>query len=99
MLSFDYNRAMAQVRELRAIADEMERNKKLDNAMEKLKTAWEGQASNDFRVKCENLAELIRNEVKNIRDIANGLERSAKAISDAEKEAQNVLANDSVRNQ
>ena len=51
MLSFDYNKAMAQVRELRAIADEMEKNKKLENAIEKLRTAWEGQASNDFREK------------------------------------------------
>jgi len=98
MLSFDYNKAMAQVRELRAIADEMEKNKKLENAIEKLRTAWEGQASNDFREKCRQLAELIRNEVKNIRDIANGLEKSAKAIADAEKEAQSVLSTNTVRN-
>ena len=98
MLNFDYNRAMSQVRELRAIADEMEKNKKLSNAMDKLKTAWEGQASKDFQKKCEDLAQLIRNEVKNIRDIANGLEKSAKAISEAEKEAQAVLNNNTVRN-
>jgi len=98
MLKFDHNRAMAQVRELRAIADEMERNKTLDNAIEKLRRAWEGKVSDDFRRKCLELAELVRKEVTNIRSIATALEQSAKAIADAEKKAQDVLSTNTVRN-
>jgi uncharacterized protein YukE len=98
MLKFDHNRAMAQVRELRAIADEMERNKTLENAVEKVRRAWEGKVSNDFRRKCTELAELVKREITNIRNIANSLEQSAKAIADAEKKAQDVLSTNTVRN-
>ena len=98
MLKFDYNRATAQVRELRAIADEMERNKALENAINKVKRAWEGKVSNDFQRKCMELAELVRKEVANIRNIANSLEQSAKAIAEAEKKAQDVLNTNTVRN-
>ena len=98
MLKFDYNRATAQVRELRAIADEMERSKVLENAIEKVKRAWEGKVSNDFRRKCMELADLVRKEVANIRNIANSLEQSAKAIAEAEKKAQDVINTNTVRN-
>jgi len=98
MLKFDYNRAKAQVRELRAIADEMEKNKALENAIGKVKSAWEGKVSNDFQRKCSELAGLVRKEVANIRNIANSLEQSAKAIADAEKKAQEVLNTNTVRN-
>jgi uncharacterized protein YukE len=98
MLKFDHSRAKAQVQELRAIADEMERNKTLDNATEKLRRAWEGKVSDDFRRKCLELAELVRKEVTNIRNIATALEQSAKTIADAEKKAQNVLNTNTVRN-
>ena len=92
MLVFDYNRVMSQVRELRAVADEMEKNSKLSEAMDKVKAAWEGQSSKDFQNKIAQLMEVVRNEVKHIRDIANGLEASAKAIADAEKKAQETLS-------
>ena len=97
MLKFDYTKAMTHVRELRAIADGMEKNTKLSEAMEKVKAGWEGQSSNDFQNKIIQLEDLIRAEVKNIRDIANGLEVSAKAIADAEKAAQDTLTTNTVR--
>ena len=98
MLKFDYDRAMAQARELRAIADEMERSKALENAIEKVKMSWEGKVSNDFQRKCRELANLIKKEITNIRKIATSLEQSSKAISEAEKKAQDVIKNNTVRN-
>jgi len=98
MLNFDYNKAMSHVRELRAIADGMEKNTKLAEASEKVKAAWEGQSSNDFQKKIAQLSELVKNEVTNIRDIANCLEKSAAAIVEAEKAAQEVLSTNTIRN-
>jgi len=97
MLKFDYNKAKAQVRELRAIADDMEKNKSLTNAIDKIKGSWEGKASNDFQAKCNDLASLIKNEVANIRSIANSLEQSANAIANAEREAQETINNNTIR--
>jgi len=98
MLNFNYSKAMTQVQELRDIADGMEKNSKLSEAMDKVKAAWEGQSSIDFQDKIAYLSELIENEVKNIREIANGLEKSAKAIYDAEKAAVDALNTNTVRN-
>jgi len=92
MLVFDYNRAMAQVRELRSIADGMEKNPRLAEAMDKVRSGWEGQSSKDFQSKIAQLQELVTNEVKHIRDIANGLEQSAKNIAEAERLAKERLA-------
>jgi len=75
----------------------MEKNTKLSEAMDKVKAGWEGQSSKDFQNKITQLTELIRSEVKNIRDIANGLEKSAKAISDAENAAKTALKTNTVR--
>jgi len=97
MLKFDYNKAIAQVRELRAIADDMERNKSLANAIEKIKGSWEGKASNDFQKKCNELAVLIKKEVANIRSIADNLEKSAKSVAEAERKAQEILDTNTVR--
>ena len=91
MLVFDYSRVMAQVRELRAIADAMEKNTKLSEAMDKVKAAWEGQSSKDFQNKIIQLQQLVSNEIKHIRDIANGLEKSAKVIAENEKVATGTL--------
>ena len=98
MLRFDYSRAKAQVRELRAIADDMERNKALANAVDKLKSSWEGRVSNNFQQKCAQLADLVKKEVTNIRNIANALEKSANEIAEAERRAQEALNTDTVRN-
>ena len=98
MLNFNYTKAMAQVQELRDIADAMEKNSKLSEAMDKVKTAWEGQSSQDFQNKISQLTDLVKNEVKNIRDIATGLEKSAKAIAEAEKAAVDALNTNTVRN-
>jgi len=98
MLSFDYSKAISHVQELRAIADGMEKNTKLSEAMDKVKSAWEGQSSKDFQNKIAQLQELVKDEVRHIRDIANGLEKSANAIADAEKAAQEALNTNTVRN-
>ena len=97
MLQFDYDKAKMQVRELRSIADDMEKNKSLASAIEKIKSSWEGKASSDFQLKCNELANLIKSEVVNIRNIADSLEQSANAIAKAEREAQDAINTDTIR--
>jgi len=88
---------MAQVQELRAIADEMSKNKTLTNAMTKAKSAWQGQTSDQFQQKCRELAGLISKEVTNIRKIADSLETSARAIAEAEQKAVEALSTNTIR--
>jgi uncharacterized protein YukE len=97
MLKFDYNKAKAQVQELRAIADDMEQNKTLASAIEKVNGSWEGEVSKNFLQKCSLLTDLIKKEIINIRAVANSLETSAKAIADAEKKAEEALTTNTVR--
>lgn len=97
MLKFDYNKAMTQVRELRVIADEMSRDRTLENAINKVKASWEGSTSKTFQGKCEQLSGLIQKEVANIRSIATSLERTAKAIAEAERKAIETLTTNTVR--
>jgi uncharacterized protein YukE len=85
MQKLDLNRVLVQVRELRAIADELSRNRSLANAMSRVRTSWEGQTSEQFRRRCDDITVLINNEVTNIRAIANSLESNARAIADAER--------------
>ena len=91
MLVFDYNKAMAQVRELRAIAADMLRSQTLSNAIEGAKNAWQGQTADSFLEKCMALDVLIRKEAKSIADVADSLERTARIIDEAERAALNVL--------
>jgi len=97
MLKFDFNKAKAQVRELRSIADGMEKNKKLADAIEKIKNAWEGQAAKDFIAKSEELRNLVASEITHIRNLARNIELSANAIADAEKKAQEILTTNTSR--
>ena len=98
MLKFDYSQAMGQVRELRLIAGDMEKNRLLSTAIEKVKASWEGQTSSEFQTKCGHLVSQIKKEITNIRGIADGLEKSANAIAEAERAAEAALENNTIRN-
>ena len=91
MLVFNYSRAMAQVQELRSIANEMQRSPSLTNAINGAKTSWKGQTSDQFQKKCEALMSLIQNEIKNIRIVADNLEKTARVIEAAERAAIGTL--------
>ena len=87
MIIFDYKRAMEQVRELRAIASEMQRSRSLENAINGAGSSWQGQTANQFRNKCTSLADMIRKEANNIMSIADSLEQAARIIDEAERAA------------
>jgi len=91
MLVFDYNRAMAQVRELRAIAADMTRSRTLENAINGARGAWQGPTADRFQAKCGALSELIRNEAANINSVADSLEATAIRIEEAERAAVSAL--------
>ena len=89
MLIFDFNKAMAQVKELRQIASSMKNmnNQTLANAISGVQGAWDGQTSQQFLKKCNELKELIAKEAKNIDQVADSLEHSARIIEAAERAA------------
>ena len=83
MASFDYERAMAQARELRAIASEMLLSRTLMNAINGAETSWQGAAADHFQIKCGELTETIRSEANKILIIAGDLEKAATAADQA----------------
>ena len=95
MILFDYSKAMAQVRELRRIAEDMARmrTQKLNTTIEGIHNSWKGQTSKSFLVKCDELGANIDKEVQNIRQVADLLENKANIIEREEKEAARILAN------
>ena len=97
MLVFDYNRAMAQVRELRAIASDMLRSQALSNAMTNANSAWQGRTADQFQMKCNRLAQLVRDEANNILSVADSLENSARIIEETERAAIGIITGGAVR--
>ena len=91
MQELDINNAMAQVRELRAIADMLVKSTKLQEARDRLTAGWEGQAAKEFSNKCHDIDVLLKNEVANIKDIANRLEIISKEIADADKKTSEAI--------
>ena len=93
MIRFDFNGAMAQVRELRDISAGMQKMKggTLAAAKYGIQGAWKGAVSQQFIRKCEDLDVLIGKEAKNISQLASSLEHSARVIEAAERAAELAL--------
>ena len=89
MIVFDYNKAMGLVLELRQIAAELNniKNGDLANAISGVQGGWQGNTSERFLGKCDELYDLIANEIININNVANSLERTSNDIDRTEREA------------
>jgi len=76
MLTFNYNRAIAQVRVLREVADEMRSiaNRTLAQSIDSTRASWKGQNAQRFLVKCETLKSQVLREADNITQLANSIE-------------------------
>ena len=79
MLYIDYDKEMAQVRELRQIADEMARirNQKLGCAVDDIRSNWKGSVGMGFLAKCDDFGSGIDKEVKSLRLLADHMEAEA----------------------
>jgi uncharacterized protein YukE len=91
MIVFDYNKAMAQVRALRAVAADMRKSQTLDSAVDGARAAWQGGTAEQFQQKCRALLALILREAKAVEQVADSLAHTAKVIDDAEREAARIL--------
>jgi len=93
MLVFDYDKAMAQVRELRQIAGEMARTReqKMCEAIDCVRGSWKGLTGQLFVLKCADLEARIDKEVRNIRMIADDLEIKANMVAQQESEASMMI--------
>lgn len=98
MIKFDHKSAKAHIQELRLIADTINRNKRLPETIDLIKTAWGGENAALFIGKCEQLNTLMRDEITHIRNLAENLEKSVNTIVEAEKKAQDVIKSNTVRN-
>ena len=85
MLSFDYEKSISQARELRSIASAMRQSSTLSDATNELRTAWSGESADQFLRECQALQAAINKEADAIESIADGLERAANRIAEAER--------------
>ena len=94
MLVFNYNKAMAQVSELRRIASDMTNtnNRNMAKAISCLQSGWQGQTAQQFLKKCNDLKELIEKEATKIRKVADSLEHTARTVEAAERAAAEAVA-------
>jgi len=91
-LTFNYNSAIAQVRELRDIARQMRTlsSQSLESAITGAGNSWKGQSATRFLAKCRELKSQAETEANSIDAVANSLERSANAIAEAERRAAEI---------
>ena len=94
MVSFDFNKSMRQVSELRQIADELMNvyNQKYDVAISNVKSSWKGETGQLFHNKCITVGERVKNEAAKIRAYANNIESVARATQQADIESAAKIA-------
>lgn len=87
-IKIDFQEAKAQANSLDNIAYMLEMSvvKQMDNTMQTLAGAWEGENATAFLGKEEILRVEINKTAGNLRDIADDIRDIAKAIYDAEME-------------
>jgi uncharacterized protein YukE len=86
MVNFDYNRVMAQVRELREISACMQdmKNHAYLEVVNDVQKAWKGDASKLFMGVCSDAATQIEKEANNILNIVAELEKAAEHMRQTE---------------
>ncbi|MDR0858019.1 MAG: hypothetical protein LBN97_03200 [Oscillospiraceae bacterium] len=99
MITFDHGKAMRQVSELRQIASDLNQllSGRFANAVNTADSSWDGEASEIFRRKCNELSSNIAKEAKRISDVADSLQKTADEIRRAEEEAERIAREFSLR--
>ena len=94
MILFDYQKAMAQVRELRQIAGDMRRlhSQTLTEIKSGVDNGWKGETGQRFLAKCAQLQGRIEKEANTISQLADSLENTANQIAKEERAAAEMLA-------
>jgi len=93
MLVFDYQKTMAQVRQLRQIADDLRKmhSQAMAEVISGVESAWKGETGRAYLAKCVDLSAQIEKEAANISKLADTLESTATAISQEEKAAAETI--------
>ena len=82
----DHQKAMAQANQLDEIADKLDRlsEDKMEDALGKLKSAWQSDNSPAFYSKSAIVQGDIKNSAGNVRKIARAIRETANAIKKAD---------------
>ena len=93
MLVFDYQKTMAQVSQLRQIADELRKmqSNKLAEVISSIDASWKGETAQKFLTKCNVFRIQIEKEALNVNNIADNLESMANLIAKEETKAATQL--------
>ncbi|HIV85563.1 MAG TPA: WXG100 family type VII secretion target [Candidatus Monoglobus merdigallinarum] len=88
-IKFEYEAAMRAVRELEDIADTLDKNAKsrLNEAVENVRSAWEGENASGFQTKGRQLSEKLEKSIGNLRKTADTIRAIAQKMLETEEQA------------
>ncbi|MGI6010701.1 MAG: WXG100 family type VII secretion target [Ruminococcus sp.] len=86
-IEMDYARAVSQAKQLESLSGELEKTAiQLENAMEQLKSGWQGEGADVYRGKGNQLAEKITKNARQLENTAQAIRNIAREVREAELE-------------
>ena len=85
-IEIDYRNTIRKAQRLRELAGELEgiRQSRIGGSLNNLPGAWRGDASAMYDGKLRKLDDKVRKRIKELRNAADGIEKAAKRLHDAE---------------
>lgn len=93
-IRFDFQNARLQADRLDDLADRLERQvaDQMTEGARQLHAAWTGDSASRFIAKHDELQQQVRQNIRDLRSIAEEIRRIAKRVYDAEMEALRIVA-------
>lgn len=91
-IQFNYNRAIAQARELDSLANQLENLAKRDvnDTLSAVSHSWSGDSARAFISKGHKAREDMMASARQLRNVASGIRKAAKNVRDAEERARQI---------
>lgn len=87
MINLAYDAAKKDAKQLKAIADTLEKESRaLSNMMGNVNASWKGSAATGYVEKCQWLKDELDGNIKHIRNIANAISKTADTYKKMELE-------------
>lgn len=93
-IRFDFQNARLQADRLDDLADRLERQvaDQMADGAQRLHSVWTGDSASRFIAKHDELQQQVRQNIRDLRSIAEEIRRIAKRVYDAEMEALRIVA-------
>ena len=88
-ITFDYDKAIRQAREVERIAQDMQQiaSQQLETAAENLRATWKGKAAHQFLANLDRDRISVIDRARELEELAKQIRSTAQIIREAEKRA------------